>query len=110
MLEKMGFSVITAENGREGIQKYLEDPDRISLVILDMVMPGLNGVETFEYIKKINPRSKVLITTGYNKTGEVDQLLKDESSSFLKKPYGIKQMGEKINTLLEQENGIETHS
>ncbi len=110
MLEKMGLRVITAENGIDGVQKYLEEPDNISLVVLDMVMPGLNGIEVFGYIKKINPMSKILITTGYRKTCEVDDLLKDECSSFLQKPYGIEQMGEKINTLLKREDSIAQHS
>ena len=103
ILETMGFTVITAENGREGIQRYIKEHDKISLVVLDMVMPGLNGVETFEYIKKINPDSKVLITTGYKRTNEIDRLLKDEHSAFLKKPYRLEQMREKINRLLQQE-------
>ncbi len=110
MLKAMGFKVITAENGREGIQKYLKDYDRISVVLLDMVMPGLNGAETFEYIKKINPHSKVLISTGYKKTSEIDLLLKDKTSAFLKKPYGIEQLSEKIAMLLAQEDSGETDS
>ena len=109
MLKAIGFNVITAENGRDGIQKYLKDHDRISLVVLDMVMPGLNGAETFEYIKKINPESRVLIITGYKKTNEIDLLLKDKTSAFLKKPYGIDQLSEKITMLLERENCGEVH-
>ncbi len=110
MLQVMGFNVITAENGRDGIKKYLKDHDNISLVVLDMVMPGLNGAETFEYIKKINPDSRVLIITGYKKTNEIDLLLKDKTSAFLKKPYGIEQLSEKITMLLAQEDCGEERS
>ncbi len=110
MLKAMGFKVITAENGRDGIQKYLKDYDSISLVLLDMVMPGLNGAETFEYIKKINPESRVLISTGYRKTDDIDLILKDKTSAFLKKPYGIEQLSEKISMLLTRENHGESSS
>ncbi len=110
MLEAMGFNVITADSGQDGIKKYLKDHNRISLVILDMVMPGLNGAETFEYIKKINPDSRVLIITGYKKTNEIDLLLKDKTSAFLKKPYRIEQLSEKITTLLTRENRGDAHS
>ena len=104
MLKALGFNVITAENGQDGIRKYLKNHSKISLVVLDMVMPGLNGAETFDYIKKINPDSRILLVTGYKKTDEIDLLLKDKTSAFLAKPYGTEQLSEKITMLLKRGN------
>ena len=56
-------------------------------MILDMVMPGIGGKETFENLKKINPDIKVLLTSGYNRDGETDKTLKEGASGFIQKPY-----------------------
>ena len=63
-LEEEGYEVISAYTGEEGIQKFQEEsPD---LVILDIQMPGMNGIETLRQMKMVNPKLPVILSTAYN--------------------------------------------
>ena len=64
--KSLGYSVLTAASGKKAISIYKKEKNRISLVILDMIMPEMNGLETFLELKKINPDIKVLLSTGYS--------------------------------------------
>jgi CheY-like chemotaxis protein len=106
VIREIGYTVLTANSGMEGIQKYMENSENIDLVILDMVMPGLSGCETFDYIRKINPEVKVLLSCGYSQNGEIGGLLKQGCCGFLQKPYNLNQISDKINSVLKQEKKI----
>ena len=65
MIARLGHDVLTAISGREAIEKYQENQDRIDLVILDVVMPEMDGADTYEKLRKINPDVKAILSTGY---------------------------------------------
>lgn len=111
MFKKSGFDVITASNGLEGIKiykkMYKKSKNSINLVILDLLMPGMDGKETFYSLKMINPDIKVLISSGYNDTIKLKDLINDGVVDFLFKPYKMEEIIEKIyNILTDKEKKI----
>jgi two-component system cell cycle sensor histidine kinase/response regulator CckA len=92
MLRHGGHSAITAEGGREGLSVYREQWREIDLVILDMVMPDMDGMETLREILAWNPIAKVLLTSGYTQ-GEVPQSARRLGAiGFLNKPFDRSQL------------------
>ncbi len=86
---RAGYPVITAMCGNEAVEIYGKRATEISLVILDMNMPGMNGIETFYELMKMNPSVRVLISTGYTRNEKIKQLLQDGVKGFVQKPYHI---------------------
>ncbi len=64
-LRNFGYQVITAEDGRDAVEKFTANRNKISLVLMDIIMPGMNGRDAAEEIRKIQPSSKILFTSGY---------------------------------------------
>jgi CheY-like chemotaxis protein len=73
---------------------------RISAVMLDLVMPGLSGVEVFERLRRLDPQLKVVLASGYSSEGEADRLLAQGAAAFLQKPFTIQQLAEVLTGLL----------
>ena len=86
-LEDMGFEVLLAENGEEGVEIYQKNAAKINLVIIDMIMPKMNGTEAFHAIREINPRAKVIMASGYAKDAKVSELMQEGLAGFIKKPF-----------------------
>ena len=82
-----GYDVILAEDGISGIEIYSSAMDRISLVVLDMIMPKISGMETFNRLKKINPDIKVIFSSGFDSDGTIQDLLNSGAKGFIQKPY-----------------------
>jgi len=89
MLRAMGCEVLSADNGRDGVQTFRAHRDRVSLAIVDLVMPGTDGVATLNEILELAPQTPILLVSGY--TPEVDKvdalLLACPTVSYLEKPY-----------------------
>ena len=100
MLENMGYKVLAAKSGKEGIKIYKENKDKIELVILDMIMPDMGGGETFGQLKKIDPKIKVLLSSGYSIHEKATRLLARGCDGFLQKPFNIKQLSQEIRKIL----------
>ncbi len=101
MLHKLGFKTIGAQSGKEAIRILSEKKDQIDLVILDVIMPDMDGKQTWLNLKKIDPDIKILITSGLHSEEKQldDSLMKNES--FIQKPFTIEQLSEKLNMKLE---------
>lgn len=114
ILEKLGYRAITADNGKKAIGIYDEymvasqngQPPKsgIDLVILDMVMPGMEGPEVYDGLKKVDPDAKVLIASGYDVTEEVQKLLNNGAKGFIQKPFGVQSLSTKIREILGNGN------
>ncbi|HAS54988.1 MAG TPA: hypothetical protein DCS42_13160 [Nitrospiraceae bacterium] len=102
MLEPLGYAVITAENGEEGIRAFREQKDSIALVILDMVMPKMGGSEVFQALMTIDPGVKVLICSGYTHDGfaGIGALMKNGAAGFIQKPFTRQTIGTTIKKVL----------
>ena len=87
MLENAGFCVITATNGREGVEIFTEHAGDIDLVLLDMSMPHMDGVEAFSEIRTIRPDAKVILASGYNKQDVTERFAGKGLMGFIQKPF-----------------------
>ncbi len=100
MLERMGFTVITAEDGYEAVKLFREQPEEISLVLLDLIMPHLDGEETFRELRRIKSNVKVLMCSGYNEQEVTQKFAGKPISGFIQKPYTFAKIRKKIGEIL----------
>lgn len=99
MLVYLGFSVETVPSGEAAVERFGHDP-RPDLVILDVVMPGIGGIETFRRIMKIAPRQKILIATGFAERAAMEALAAEGASGFIQKPYRLETLADRVRSLL----------
>ena len=83
-LRKEGYEVLTAENGEKGLEVFMRENPPIALV--DIKMPGMDGIEVLRRIKEINPETEVIIITGHGDMDSAIKALKLDASDFLTKP------------------------
>lgn len=99
-LISLGYTVITAKSGEEAINIYRERWRLIDVVVLDMVMPGKNGSETFYELKKINSGVKVVLASGYAKEETTKNVLKDGAIAFVQKPFDHTEFSKLLYTIV----------
>ena len=100
MLEHMGYTVLTAGNGKNALNIYGKNHKRIDLVILDMIMPGMGGGTVFDRFMEIDPRVRVLLSSGFSLNGQASEILKKGCRGFIQKPFGIEQLSAKLREIL----------
>jgi two-component system cell cycle sensor histidine kinase/response regulator CckA len=100
MLERLGYSVLKAGSGTEAVEIYKDNKETIDLVILDMIMPGVGGGETYDRMKKINPTVKVLLSSGYSADGQAAEILKRGCKDFIQKPFNLNKLSTKVKEIL----------
>ncbi|MCI5142793.1 MAG: response regulator, partial [Candidatus Electrothrix sp. ATG1] len=91
MLQVLGYEVIKASSGEEAVQLLAAQP--VDLLVLDMLMPGMNGRHTYEEAKKLYPEQKAIISSGFAADKEVRRTQELGAGIFIKKPYTLKQLG-----------------
>jgi CheY-like chemotaxis protein len=96
----LGYNIITVNSGKEALEIYKDKKNIINLVILDMIMPGMNGLETFRELKKINPDIKVLLSTGYSIDAKAQEMLKNGCKGYILKPYSVIDFSHKLREVL----------
>ncbi len=101
ILSKSGYTVLIAKNGREALELYSAEREKISLVILDLIMPEMGGKQCLEGLLSLNPSIKVLIASGYSASGPTKDVLSANVKGFINKPYDIRQMLEVIRSVLD---------
>ncbi len=99
MLEYLGYDVMTNKSGEAALER-IRAGARPSLVILDVVMPGLGGVETFRRLRRLAPGLRVLFSSGFADRSAFDALAAEGASGFIVKPYLLEVLAERIRTLL----------
>jgi two-component system cell cycle sensor histidine kinase/response regulator CckA len=102
MLERLGYKVFTARDGKEAIDVFLKHPEEIDVIILDMIMPKMSGGETFDRIKKIKPDIKVLLSSGYSINGQASEILNRGCNGFIQKPFNLQNLSKSLRTILEE--------
>jgi signal transduction histidine kinase/ActR/RegA family two-component response regulator len=108
MLEKLGYRVIVATGGAEAVDALVEEGDSIDLVILDMIMPGMDGGRTFDRIRELRPRMPVLLSSGYAINGQAIDIMKRGCNGFIQKPFSIAELSQKIRSVLNRSDGPKT--
>ncbi len=102
VLTERGYEVIEAVDGRDAIEKFTVNRDRINLMILDVVMPEKSGREVYEEIKRIRPDIKVLFTSGYTSNIIQQKGVLDEGINFISKPVSPDELLIKVREVLEE--------
>jgi len=103
MLEKLGFKVVVARSGPEAVRIYQETQKDIDLVILDVVMPGMNGGAVFDKLKEINDLANVILSSGYSMDGQAKEIMNRGCNGFIQKPFNMHQLISKIKESLNVE-------
>ncbi len=101
MLKKLGYNVIVAESGKEAIEIFKKEHENIDLVLLDMVMPGMGGGETFARLKDIDENVTVLLSSGYSLDGQAREILDKGCKGFIQKPFSLKNLSQKVKEILD---------
>ena len=100
MLESLGLTVISAEDGTTAVEVYRSRKDEIDAVLLDLTMPNLDGVETFRELRRIRSDVRVILSSGYNEQEISDRFGRTELAGFIQKPYGLRSLHETMRQVL----------
>jgi PAS domain S-box-containing protein len=100
MLTRLGYEVESAGDGDRAVEYYRAQSQRIDVVIVDMVMPSTGGIECYRALRTINPRVRVLLSTGYGLSDEAEQLLADGQVGVVEKPFGLQQLSQAMAAAL----------
>ena len=103
LLEFMGYRVYAVGSGQEAIAVYMEKRNEIDLVILDMIMPGISGGETFDRLREINPDAKVLLSSGYSINGQAQEIMAKGCNGFIQKPFHLEKLSQKVREVQDRE-------
>lgn len=101
MLEGLGYTILTANCGRAGMEVFDNHLQEIDLVILDMIMPDVGGSEVFDHIRKRRPEAKILLSSGYNMDFQASSLLGQGCNGFIQKPFNMKSFSTKIREVID---------
>jgi|GEM_PF-536774 len=101
ILERSGFRVLCAADGRSALDFFFAHRDEIRLVILDMTMPHMSGEETFRELRRLKPDVKVLLSSGYNEQEATHRFSGKGLAGFIQKPYRASELLERIRIVLE---------
>lgn len=89
MLERLGFEVLLASNGREGVEVYRARQGEVVCVLLDLTMPEMDGEETFAALRELDPQVRVILSSGYNQLEVVQRFADRGLAGFVQKPYRL---------------------
>jgi len=103
LLGAMGYRVLTASGGKEAVKVFRKNRDEIDMVLLDMIMPHMDGGEAYDRMKEINPDIKVLLSSGYSIDGRANEILNRGCDGFIHKPFGARELSMKIKEILGKE-------
>ena len=103
LLTSAGYEVTRVEDGAEAVEVVGNDPSTLALVLLDMTMPGLDGLEVLERIRNIRKDLPVLLSSGYDREKVGDILAEDPACSFIQKPYRRKELLDSAAAMLNRQ-------
>jgi len=99
MLKELGFTTLTANDGREALELFKHRPD-ISFVILDLTMPHMDGEQCFRELRRMNPDIKVIMSSGYNEQEVTQKFVGKGLAGFIQKPYKLSVLKDAIREML----------
>jgi CheY-like chemotaxis protein len=102
-LGALGYNIISASDGQEAVRLFAQNKSDIDLVILDLMMPSMNGYEAFNEIKAMDPASKIILCTGYVADENVQRMLNNGVKGLLKKPYRIEDLSRAVRLVLDEQ-------
>jgi len=102
ILEMYGYVVLTARNGEEALRLYRSRSRDVDLVLLDLTMPVMGGAECFKEMQRIDPRVRVVISSGFSSDSTASEILRDGALGYVQKPYDIDVLARIVREALEK--------
>ena len=102
LLEHLGFTVLTAKDGREGVALFNQKKDEIDCVILDLTMPHMDGEEAYREMRRVQPDVRVILSSGYNEQEVTQRFVGKGLAGFIQKPYNMKGLKKVIQELFAE--------
>ncbi len=103
-LKVMGYRVIKATDGEEAIETYRNHREEVDLIILDLIMPKMEGGEVFKRLREISPQVKILLSSGYSFDAKVSQIIEQGACGFIQKPFDMEQLSQSIRAIFDEKN------
>jgi CheY-like chemotaxis protein len=104
ILEQSGYSVLTAKDGREAVDTFRQNANKIDAILLDMTMLVMGGEEAFRLIREIQPDVPIVLSSGYGEMFAREELGGDLVTGFIQKPYLAARLLESIHEALQQDS------
>ena len=101
MLQSLGYGVSVVGSGQEAVATYAKNKQKINLIILDMIMPGMSGRQTFKSLLDINRNIKVILASGYSIEDKAQYLMESGCRGFVQKPFTIQNLSRKVREALD---------
>ena len=101
ILKALGYKTMIARSGKEAVEIYKNNQEKINMVIMDMIIPGMSGKEVYDNLKKIDPEIKVLLSSGYSISGQAAEILERGCNGFIQKPFKLRELSVKIREILD---------
>lgn len=101
LLEKKGYTVLTAEDGLSAMEILREKSGQIGVILLDLSMPGMDGEETLENILEIDKKAKIVLFSGYSRSQEIEPLFEKGAVGHIQKPFDINDLTATIDLYLK---------
>jgi CheY-like chemotaxis protein len=105
MLASLGYTVLLARSGEEALDVYQRNGRKIDMIVLDMILPDMNGKEIYKRLKEANPDIKVLFASGYSMNNQTIEIVRGGCNGFIQKPYTMPQISQSIRKLLDRQAG-----
>jgi nitrogen-specific signal transduction histidine kinase/CheY-like chemotaxis protein len=101
LLRSLGYTPLSAPSGDEGIEIFRSAPEKVDLVILDKIMPGMDGIETMRRLREIRPGLRSILCSGYTAEGTAAGRASHEFDDYLQKPYERGTLARKVRSILD---------
>ena len=102
ILKKLGYEVVAAQGGRPAIETLQRSGEEIDLVILDMIMPGMDGGKVFDRIREIKPDMPVILSSGYSLNGQANEIMQRGCNGFMQKPFTVSEISQKVRKVINK--------
>ncbi|MEW6365499.1 MAG: PAS domain S-box protein [Acidobacteriota bacterium] len=98
LLRELGYKVLVAASGREAVDTYRSE--KVDLVLLDVLMPGMSGKETFQAIVSLDPSARILVSSGFSLEGQANEILRSGAKGYIQKPYNLSEFARTLRQTL----------
>jgi DNA-binding NtrC family response regulator len=106
MLERLGFRVSLACDGREAVKVFQDEPDRFTLILMDLTMPHLDGESAFTELRRIKGDVRVVLMSGFNEQEAISRFTGKGLASFLQKPFGFDDLNRVLQGVFSRPPGL----
>jgi CheY-like chemotaxis protein len=100
MLTRYGYKVISAENGTEAVSIYKKYMDRIDLIIMELMLPGIEVTKVIDWLKKLNPNVKIIASQGVGSNDSISKKFDQTIAGYVQKPFQVRPLLQKVRTIL----------